>query len=171
MTELSTVDDAAVALTAIAEGFHDGGTHPFAFGDNGVPEAVITTYEQYSDLRGEEKLGRNPRSLTTADLGRRLPELVEAIRHNTFGAPVFCADGSTPELVILSTSQYRMLRGDDEPPPGTPDDPTERTYATRPLPDSRPFDLDRWAAGDPFTQDLLTDLRRDPNTTDPSGDR
>jgi hypothetical protein len=52
------------------------------------------------------------------------------------GSPVVWGE---PEAVVLSTMQYRQLRGDDEPPPGVVDDQTKRTYATEPLPDSRPF--------------------------------
>jgi hypothetical protein len=42
------------------------------------------------------------------------------------------------------------------------DDPTVRTYATEPLPDSRPLDLDEWAARmGPDTQEVLEELRRE----------
>jgi hypothetical protein len=64
-----------------------------------------------------------------------------------------------PEAVILSTAQYRQLRGDDEPPAGVVDDPTQRTYTTEPQPDSVPFSLDQWSEGDPFTQQILDEIR------------
>jgi len=54
------------------------------------------------------------------------------------------------------------VRGDDHPPAGVVDDPTVRTYATEPLPDSRPLDLDEWAARmGPDTQEVLEELRRE----------
>ena len=46
-----------------------------------------------------------------------------------------------------------------QPPSGVVDDPTRRTYATEPLPDSKPFSLDEWAEGDPFTQQILDEIR------------
>jgi hypothetical protein len=70
-------------------------------------------------------------------------------------------DRGEPEAVVMSTAQYRDLRGDDHPPAGVVvDDPTVRTYATEPLPTSRPLDLDEWAARmGPDPQELLEDLR------------
>ena len=74
---------------------------------------------------------------------------------------VWGADGE-PEAVVMSTAQYRDLRGDDHPPAGVVDDPTVRTYATEPLPSSRPLDLDKWAARmGPETQEVLEELRRE----------
>ncbi|HET6738046.1 MAG TPA: hypothetical protein VFH76_03905 [Kribbella sp.] len=52
------------------------------------------------------------------------------------------------------------MRGDDEPAPGVLDDPTARTYDASPTPDSKPFDLDEWAKDDPFTQQMLDEIRQ-----------
>jgi hypothetical protein len=42
------------------------------------------------------------------------------------------------------------------------DNPTKRTYATEPLPTSRPIDLDEWAASmGPETQKIMGELRRE----------
>jgi hypothetical protein len=86
---------------------------------------------------------------------------MEAVRAGS-GTPVVWGDDGEPEAVVMSTAQYRDLRGDDQPPAGVVDDPTVRTYATEPLPDSRPLDLDEWAARmGPETQELLEELRRE----------
>jgi hypothetical protein len=47
---------AAVAgdIAGAVERFVQGETHSFAFSDGGVPEAVVASYDQYDDLRGEE---------------------------------------------------------------------------------------------------------------------
>jgi hypothetical protein len=79
-------------MRAIVDGFKNGRTHAFSFGD-GVPEAVIVSHDQYDDLGGEEKLGRYPSVLTPETVGRQLPEMVEAIRRGTFGPPVLCGEG------------------------------------------------------------------------------
>ena len=161
-----SVADIARDAAVVAERFRSGQSHAFAFGDGGVPEAVITSYDQYDDLGGEEKLGRYSAVLTPHDVGRQLTEMVEAMRRGTFGAPVLWGGGSEPELVVMSTRQYRTLRGDDEPPPGVVDDPTVRSYPTEPAPGSRPFSLDEWAKDDPFTQEILADIRREERESD-----
>ncbi|WP_432881274.1 hypothetical protein ACQPYH_37025 [Kribbella sp. CA-245084] len=116
----------------------------FSFGDGGVPEAVLLTYDQFKDLGGESKFERRPGVVAAEAVGAELVEMVAAIRAGEF-APVVWGDGEEPEAVILSTSQYRQLRGDDEPQPGTIDDPTRRVYATEPLPTSRAMTLDELA--------------------------
>jgi hypothetical protein len=70
--------------------------------------------------------------------------MVAAIRAGSF-VPVVWGDNEQPEAVVMSTSQYRQLRGDDEPPPGTIDDPTRRVYASEPLPTSRVMTIDEIA--------------------------
>jgi hypothetical protein len=66
----------------------------------------------------------------------------------------------------MSTSQYRELRGDDEPPAGTVDDPTHRVYATEPLPSSRPMSIDEFAEMmGPETQRILDEIRREDDTS------
>lgn len=92
------------------------------------------------------------------DISRDLPGVLGRFREGSTRA--FSVGDKVPEAVVLSTSQYRILRGDDEPPAGVVDDPTKHTYNTEPLPDSRPFSLDEIAAlmGPEAVQDLK-DLR------------
>jgi hypothetical protein len=99
--------------------------------------------------------------LTPEALAHQLPQMMEAIRRGSLGPPVAWGRDARPQLVLMSTRQYRTLRGDDEPPPGVPDDPTRRVYDTQPLPGSRPFDLDEWAKEDPFTQGILAEIREE----------
>jgi hypothetical protein len=87
-----------------------------------------------------------------------LPRVVEAARDGS-GSPVVWGEDGEPEAVVMSTTQYRDLRGDDHPPAGVVDDPTVRVYATEPLPGSRPLDLDELAADDPLTRELLDEIR------------
>jgi hypothetical protein len=93
-------------------------------------------------------------------VAEELVSMVRAIRAQAF-KPVVWGDGGEPEAVIMSTSQYRQLRGDDEPPAGTIDDPTRRVYATEPLPTSRAMTLDAIAEmmGPEAVRDL-EELRR-----------
>jgi hypothetical protein len=132
----------------------------FSFGDGGVPEAVLLTYDQFEDLGGESKFERRPGVLETEVVEAELEAMVGAIRGGTF-APVVWGDGGESEAVIMSPSQYRRLRGDDEPPPGTIDDPTRRVYASEPLPSSRAMTLDEIAEmmGPEAVKDL-EELRR-----------
>jgi hypothetical protein len=159
--ELPTVADVARDVRRVARQLSSGRLQPFAFGDNGVPEAVIASYDQYDDLGGDTSLGHYPTVLALEAVGRQLGEMVEAIRRGTSGSPVLCGDGPEPQFVVMSPDQYRTMRGDDTPPPGVLDDPTVRDYATEPLAGSQPFDLDEWAKDDPFTQEILADIRRD----------
>ncbi|TDW87512.1 hypothetical protein EV137_5592 [Kribbella pratensis] len=134
---------------------------PFSFGDDGVPEAVLLTYDQFEDLGGESKFERRPGVVSAEVVGAELGSMVAAIRAGAF-APVVWGDGGEPEAVIVSTSQYRQLRGDDEPPPGTIDDPTRRVYATEPLPTSRAMTLDEIAAMmGPYSQQVLEEIRQE----------
>jgi hypothetical protein len=132
----------------------------FSFGDGGVPEAVLLTYDQFEDLGGESKFERRAGVVSAEVVGAELAEMVAAIRAGAF-VPVVWGDAGEPEAVIMSTSQYRQLRGDDEPPPGTIDDPTRRVYATEPLPTSRAMTLDEIAEmmGPESVKDL-EELRR-----------
>ncbi|GAA1138565.1 hypothetical protein GCM10009630_41900 [Kribbella jejuensis] len=141
--------------------FRRGRTWAFSFGDGGVPEAVLLTYDEFEDLGGEEKFERRPGVVAAEVVGTELGAMVAAIRDGAF-VPVVWGDGGEPEAVILSTSQYRELRGDDEPPPGTIDDPTHRVYATEPLPDSRPMTVDEIAEMmGPYTQQVLAEIREE----------
>lgn len=160
MTGLPSVDDIRTDLAGVLERFRAGRTRAFSFGA-GVPEAVILTYDEFEDLGGEAKFEIGDVVLEPAELADELPRLVDAARAGT-GSPVVWGTEGEPEALVLSTAQYRQLRGDDEPPAGVVDDPTQRTYATEPLPDSRPFDLDEIAAlmGSEAVQDL-EDIRRD----------
>ncbi len=160
-SDLPSVADVAGDIAGVVERFTHGETHAFAFGDGGVPEAVIASYDQYDELGGEEALGKYRTVVAPEVLGRQLPEMVEAIRRATFGPPVLVGTEPEPVLVVMSTQQYRTLRGDDEPPPGVIDDPTVRTYDSSPTPGSTPFSLDEYAKDDPFTQQMLDEIRQE----------
>jgi hypothetical protein len=147
-------------LTSVLAGFRSGKTRAFSFGD-GVPEAVALTYDEFEDLGGEGKFAVGDVVLEPGMLSERLVEVMEAIRAGRADPVVFGQEGE-PEAVLLSTADYRRLRGDDEPPAGVADDPTQRTYATKPLPTSRRIDLDEWAAQmGPETQQILDEIRRE----------
>jgi hypothetical protein len=162
MTGLPSVDDIRADLPAILQRFRACRTRAFSFGA-GVPEAVLLTYDEFEDLGGEAKFTVGAEVLEPAELAAQLAALVEAARAGS-GEPVVWGEAGEPEAVVVSTSQYRLLRGDDEPPAGVVDDPTIRTYTTQPLPDSRPLDLDEIAAlmGPEAVQDL-EEIRRESN--------
>lgn len=160
MTDLPSVNDIRADLTGVLERFRAGRTRAFSFGA-GVPEAVILTYDEFEDLGGETKFELGEVVLEPTELAAEFPGVVDAARAGS-GSPVVWGTAGEPEAVLLSTAQYRHLRGDDAPPPGVVDDPTKRTYATQPLPDSKPFELDEIAAlmGPEAVQDL-EQIRRD----------
>ena len=160
MTDLPSVADVRADLPAILTRFRTGRTRAFSFGA-GVPEAVVLTYDEFEDLGGESKFVVGAEVLEPGRLAAELAAVVAAARAGD-GAPVVWGESGVPEAVVLSVAQYRHLRGDDEPPAGVIDDPTVRTYATQPLPDSRPMDLDEWAARmGPDTQQILEEIRRE----------
>ncbi|MBP2350075.1 hypothetical protein JOF29_001158 [Kribbella aluminosa] len=130
-----------------------------------MPEAVMLTYDEFEDLGGETKFERRPGVAAVETVGAELVSMVAAIRAETF-VPVVWGDSGAPEAVSMSTSQYRELRGDDEPPAGTIDDPTRRVYATEPLPDSRSMTLDEFAEMmGPETQQILDEIRSEDDTS------
>ncbi|WP_328998316.1 hypothetical protein OHA18_28135 [Kribbella sp. NBC_00709] len=160
MTNWASVEGIRGDLAGVLGRFRGGGTWAFSFGDGG-PEAVMLTYDEFEDLGGEGKFTVGDEVLEPAVLAEELPRLMEAVRAGS-GAPVVWGEDGEPEAVLMSTTQYRDLRGDDHPPAGVVDDPTVRTYATEPLPSSKPLDLDEWAARmGPETQELLEELRRE----------
>jgi hypothetical protein len=53
-----------------------------------------------------------------------------------------------PEAVLLTYDEFEDLGGE-----------AKRTYSTEPQPHSVPFSLDQWAEGDPFTQQILDEIR------------
>jgi hypothetical protein len=165
-SELPSVADVAGDIDGVLARLGRGETHAFAFGDGGVPEAVIASYDQYDDLRGEDTVGRYRTVVAPDVLGLQLQEMVEAMRAGTFGPPVLVGSEADPVLVLMSTQQYRALRGDDEPPPGVIDDPTVRSYDSAPTQGSRPFSVDEWAKDDPFTQQMLDEIRRERGPAD-----
>ncbi len=143
MTGLPSVDDVRADLTAILTRFRVGQTRAFSFGA-GVPEAVVLTYDEFEDLGGESKFDVPAVVLEPAQLAGRLDAVVGAARTGD-GEPVVWGESGEPEAVVLSATQYRHLRGDDQPPAGVVDDPTVRTYATEPLPGSREITVDEIA--------------------------
>ena len=160
MTTWGSVEGIRGDLAGVLGRFREGRTRAFSFGDGG-PEAVMLTYDEFEDLGGEGKFTVGDEVVEPAALAEQLPGLMEALRAGS-GTPVVWGDDGEPEAVVMSTTQYRDLRGDDHPPAGVVDDPTVRTYATEPLPDSRPLDLDEWAARmGPDTQEVLEELRRE----------
>jgi hypothetical protein len=161
MTGLPSVDQLRADLPAVLTRFRSGNTLAFSFGD-GEPEAVLLTYDEFDDLGGEAKFEVEQTVREPSQVAAELPRLLTAIRSGGAPAPLVWGEEGEPEAVVLSTAQYRLLRGDDEPPAGVADDPTQRTYATEPLPDSRPFSLDEIAnlMGPEAVKDL-EDLRRD----------
>ncbi|WP_371401000.1 hypothetical protein OHA10_23870 [Kribbella sp. NBC_00662] len=159
MTTWASVDEIRVDLVGVLGRFRGGGW-AFSFGDGG-PEAVMLTYDEFEDLGGEGKFAVGDEVVEPGVLAEELPRLMGAVRAGS-GAPVVWGEDGEPEAVVMSAAQYRELRGDDQPPAGVVDDPTVRRYATEPLPDSRPLDLDEWAARmGPETQELLEELRRE----------
>lgn len=160
MTKCASVEEVRADLPGVLARFRGGRTRAFSFGD-GVPEAVMLTYDEFEDLGGESKFTVADEVIEPRALADRLSQVVRGARDGT-GAPVVWGEGGEPEAVVMSVAQYRDLRGDDHPPAGVVDDPTARTYATEPLADSRPLDLDEWAARmGPDTEELLEDLRRE----------
>lgn len=129
MTALPTVDQLRADLPAVLQRFREGKTFAFSFGD-GRPEAVVLTYDEFEDLGGETKFDLGDTVLEPAQLATELPQLVAALRTGAVPAPQVWGDQGEPEAVILSTTQYRHLRGDDQPhqaltttPPNAPTPP------------------------------------------------
>lgn len=143
MTGPLSLNSFAADLPAVLARFRGGQTRAFSLGD-GVPEAVVLTYDEFEDLGGETKFAVADEVVDPAALAARLPVLIHELRAGT-AVPTVWGDEGQPEAVLLSTADYRKLRGDDEPPPGVVDDPTQRTYATEPLPDSVPMTMDEIA--------------------------
>lgn len=160
MGEMASVQQVSAGLAEVLGRFRAERTRAFSFGDE-VPEAVMLTYDEFEDLGGERKFTVGDEVVAPAELAGRLGAIVDAVRRGT-GVPVVWGADGEPEAVVMSTAQYRELRGDDQPPAGVVDDPTVRVYATEPLPGSRPLDLDEWAARmGPETQEILEELRRE----------
>jgi hypothetical protein len=164
MTSWASVDEVRSELSEVLARFRVGRTRAFSFGD-GVPEAVMLTYDEFEDLGGEGKFSVADEVLEPRVLAERLAGVVEGFRRRS-GAPLVWGEDGEPEAVVMSTAQYRDLRGDDHPPAGVIDDPTARVYTTEPLPSSRPLDLDEWAANDPFTRQLLDEIRAEERSPD-----
>ncbi|MFI5697564.1 hypothetical protein ACIA58_37245 [Kribbella sp. NPDC051586] len=162
---IRSVEDVRRDVAGVLSRFRRGRTLPFSFGDGGVPEAVLLTYDQFEDLGGESKFERRPGVVAAETVAAQLASMVGAIRDGVF-VPVVWGDGGEREAVIMSTSQYRRLRGDDEPPPGTIDDPTRRVYASEPLPSSRPMTVDEFAEMmGPETQRILDEIRQEDDSS------
>ncbi len=129
----------------------------------------MLTYDEFEDLGGDTKFEVADVVVEPGALAEQLISLVDLARTGS-GNPVVWGENGQAEAVVMSTTQYRDLRGDDHPPAGVADDPTARTYATEPLPTSRPLDLDEWAANDPLTRELLDEIRAE-ESRPPSDDR
>jgi hypothetical protein len=125
----------------------------------------MLTYDEFDDLSGEEKFSIGQEVVAPETLVERLVEVIETLPSG-HGAPVVWGEDGKPEAVVMSTAQYRDLRGDDHPPAGVVADPTVRIYTTEPLSSSRPLDLDEWAANDPFTRQLLDEIRTQERSSD-----
>ncbi|GAA1691339.1 hypothetical protein GCM10009745_40820 [Kribbella yunnanensis] len=160
MSGLASVDEVRADLSEVLRRFRAERLWAFSFGDGG-PEAVMLSYDEFEDLGGAHKFAVGDEVVSPEELAGRLGGIVEAVRRGG-GVPVVWGVDGEPEAVVMSTAQYRELRGDDQPPAGVVDDPTVRVYASEPLPGSRPLDLDEWAARmGPETQEILEELRRE----------
>jgi PHD/YefM family antitoxin component YafN of YafNO toxin-antitoxin module len=160
--EIPTVDDVRRDPAAVLTRFRDESSFAFSFGDDGKPEAVLLTFDEYEDLSGLDKFAATGEPLTPDAISLQLPAIVESIRAGSFTAPILWSDSTEPAAVIMSPQQYRHLRGDDEPPAGQVDDPTIRTYNTKPLSTSRAMTLDEFAAMmGPETERVLEEIRRE----------
>ena len=153
--EVPAVAEIARDLPAVLRRLRSGSTFPFSFGD-GRPEAVVLTYDEFEDLDGESRIPHQPDVATIEQVASELERMIVEIRSGSF-IPMVWTDGAEPRLMIMSSAQYRDLRGDDHPPEGVDDDPTKRTYVSAPLPTSRP--LDPWEADDEYTQRILDEIR------------
>jgi PHD/YefM family antitoxin component YafN of YafNO toxin-antitoxin module len=142
--QIPTVDGVRRDPAGVLARFRDQSSFAFSFGDDGKPEAVLLTYDQYDELGGPRKFTTGE-ALTPDAIRDQLPAIVEAIRAGSFTEPVLWGDSVDPEAVIMSPQQYRRLRGDDEPPAGQADDPANRTYNTKPLSTSRAMTVEEFA--------------------------
>ncbi|GAB3919416.1 hypothetical protein GCM10011575_30390 [Microlunatus endophyticus] len=156
--EVPTVAEVAGGLPAVLERFRSASTFPFSFGDS-RPEAVVLTYDEFEELGGEQRIPRRARVGSVDEVASDLEQMVAEIRAGSF-LPVVWGDGDEPRLMIMSTAQYRDLRGDDHPPEGVDDDPTKRTYVSQPLPTSRPFDAEKWFAEHRLSDEALEIARK-----------
>jgi hypothetical protein len=160
--EIRSVDDVRRDLASVLARFRGGESFAFSFGDDGLPEAVMMTYDEFEDLGGPVKFDVQAEVHTPEILREFLPLMVAAMRGGGFDGAIPWSDGEEPEAVVLSTQQYRALRGDDEPPVGVVDDPTVRRYDTNPLPGSRAMTVDEFAAMfGPEMVAELEDIRRE----------
>jgi PHD/YefM family antitoxin component YafN of YafNO toxin-antitoxin module len=161
--EIPTVDDVRRDPAAVLTRFRDESSFAFSFGDDGKPEAVLLTFDEYEDLSGLDKFAATGEPLTPDAISLQLPAIVESIRAGSFTAPILWSDSTEPAAVIMSPQQYRHLRGDDEPPAGQVDDPTIRTYNTKPLSTSRAMTVEEFAEwlGPEAVKDL-EEIKREP---------
>jgi PHD/YefM family antitoxin component YafN of YafNO toxin-antitoxin module len=161
--EIPTVDDVRRDPAAVLTRFRDESSFAFSFGDDGKPEAVLLTFDEYEDLGGLDKFTAPGDPLTPDAISLQLPAIVESIRAGSFTAPILWSDSTEPAAVIMSPQQYRHLRGDDEPPAGQVDDPTTRTYNTKPLSTSRAMTVEEFAEwlGPEAVKDL-EEIKREP---------
>lgn len=70
----------------------------------------MLTYDEFEDLGGEAKFGALGGAVEPGELATRLRGVVEAWRVGR-GAPVVWGYDGKPEAVVMSTAQYRDLRG------------------------------------------------------------
>jgi hypothetical protein len=155
-----SVEELRDELPAVLERFRAGHGRAFSFGD-GLPEAVVLTYEEFEEGDGVGRFPMTGGVVTPEVLAGRLREFVDAARSGARDVVLWGDDGQA-EAVVMSAAQYRRLRGDHQPPAGVVDDPTRPVYVSEPLPTSRPLHLDEWAAEmGPETQAILEDLRRE----------
>lgn len=159
-SEVASVAEVGADLARVLERSRSQSTFAFSFGD-GRPEAVMLTYDQFSDSDGESRFDRHPGVVPVEVVAENLEQMMVEVRAGTHQPVVWGADGE-PEAMIMSTAQYRDLRGDDHPPPGIDDDPTQRSYETEALPDSRPMSMDQIAEMmGPESVDLLQQIREE----------
>src|SRR4051794_41527812 len=103
MTSRASVDDVRSELAEVLARFRVGRTRAFSFGD-GVPEAVMLTYDEFEDLGGEGKFSVADEVLEPRVLAERLAGGVGGVPGRG-GAPLgWGGDGGTEEGVISSAA-------------------------------------------------------------------
>jgi hypothetical protein len=89
---ISSVDDITRDPAAVLARVRDENSFAFSFGDDGLPEAVLLTYDEYEDLGGPQKFNPAGEVLTPDAIQRQLPAIVAAIRNGSFTQPVLWSE-------------------------------------------------------------------------------
>jgi hypothetical protein len=90
--QIPSVEDIQRDPGAVLARFRDEDSFAFSFGDNGLPEAVLLTYDGYEDLGGPQKFTPADAVLTPDAIQRQLPAIISAILNGNFTQPVLWSD-------------------------------------------------------------------------------